>query len=284
MLRVTVLAVLTVLTTCMVCAAPAQATLWMGVGNIDDANNLNFGYSATNYANGGTGPTGEVGGMFSFQTSGAHYYGWGVSTLDFSKSFEINWNSTDPAKMYYDNDGSYKSDNAVLAFFDRDKLATGSWPNGTGLPYVGVRLGGGSTTAPGQAICTYYTGVDSSWGNEVTVASSVVTQTTHTFRLKYDPTEGSYGRVSCNFDGTVYTMNLSQGDRNSGAAFNTFGLWQPQSSGWTAGANVDHVYFGNIKAFADGVPIPMDSPEPSSLVLMGAGVFGLLAYAWRKRR
>jgi hypothetical protein len=40
---------------------------------------------------------------------------------------------------------------------------------------------------------------------------------------------------------------------------------------------------GSTESF-DYVSVGTQTPEPSSLIVMSAGVFGLLAYAWRKRR
>ena len=52
---------------------------------------------------------------------------------------------------------------------------------------------------------------------------------------------------------------------------------QPFQPAFLGAANV---YFGIDSVRLDAIP----TPEPSTLVLLGIGLLGLLAYAWRKRR
>jgi hypothetical protein len=49
------------------------------------------------------------------------------------------------------------------------------------------------------------------------------------------------------------------------------------------GGNMPARYIDNIALASAGVPLT-PVPEPSTLALLAAGLAGLLAYAWRKRR
>src|SRR4029078_267545 len=46
----------------------------------------------------------------------------------------------------------------------------------------------------------------------------------HTFSYTYNPSLGSYGRVTLTIDSTTVTADLTDGTRGSGAAFDAFGV------------------------------------------------------------
>jgi hypothetical protein len=62
---------------------------------------------------------------------------------------------------------------------------------------------------------------------------------------------------------------------------------QPCNTGWTAVFNDIWPGQGYTNVGANGVQLaadPAPTPEPSTLLLLGIGLLGLLAYGWRKRR
>jgi hypothetical protein len=289
MSRVSILAALTVFAVCTMFVAPAQATLatcdfasdpnWSAVGNAA-SQYCTFGYSSsTNHANGGTGPTGEIGGAFAKQTSGAHYY-YASLSVTYNDPFEINWNTANPASLYYDDaDGSRSGDMAMLSFFNKASLNSGSWTGdtpATQYSFAGLYLRGDE----GARLSCW----DAATGgtNDLRFGpTSFVSGSTHSFRMKYDPNGGvnHYGQFSVRFnEGAVVTTDLTQAIRNSGTVLDGFGLWMPQTPLWTQDAGKCHYYFDNLIYGISPVP------EPSALLLLSSGIAGLLAYAWRKRK
>ena len=90
------------------------------------------------------------------------------------------------------------------------------------------------------------------------------TGVTHTgnFSFSFQPTiAGSLGIITGNDSGTQYGAKQGMG----------------------TAANVSWVGVGSSN-LADSVQVDNLVPEPSTLALLGSGLFGLLAYAWRKRK
>jgi large repetitive protein len=63
-------------------------------------------------------------------------------------------------------------------------------------------------------------------------------------------------------------------------------IWHHDANGWTSYAASDLTYDGTYASFTatgfSGYAVTV--PEPSSLTLLATGLFGLLAYVWRKRK
>lgn len=95
----------------------------------------------------------------------------------------------------------------------------------------------------------------------------------HTYTVKKYLTTTNYVDVSV--DGIpvatgLLWSSLPTGDNNSGTK--SFGWW----------GSSQNTYKATVDYFAFGTAIP--TPEPATLVMLGIGLTGLLAYAWRKRR
>ena len=114
--------------------------------------------------------------------------------------------------------------------------------------------------------------------------------TTHTHALGwtnvYDPVSGDYTLTiaytlygDANLDGTV-----NGGDLNTVLSnFQQTGVWAQGDfnyDGTVNGADLNMV----LSNFQQHVSVTGAVPEPSSLLLIAAGLAGLLAYAWRKRK
>jgi hypothetical protein len=78
------------------------------------------------------------------------------------------------------------------------------------------------------------------------------------------------GTLAFTFKNSASTFKIISGNTN-GAALNVAAESYMTNATWTA--NSDSIAFA-----------PTTTPEPSTLALLGCGLFGLLAYAWRKRK
>lgn len=238
---------------------------WLAVDNRpSDGQGQDFGFSNTNYA-GGT--AGEIGGIFNrYRHAAAAYYAVAVGNLDLSQPFEMNW-SSEAARYFYGNQGNGNTDQGLLlGFFNRTTGSRSPWPV---RPFLGFEVADNSlytnmAFASGGAVESYV-------GAFPVNASHV-----GTLRLLYDPSAESYGALKVELDGTISTLALTAAQRNSGVTFDTFGFVTIPASSASSAASMDF--------YVDNLSVTSSVPEPSALTLASAGLVGLLAYAWRKRR
>jgi hypothetical protein len=121
---------------------------------------------------------------------------------------------------------------------------------------------------------------DSSSNPKVRVTGSTTTSSIilsgpgayHDFSLVYDPASNT---ADFFFDGVESYSNMAPG--GSGTWDNSWVVWGDSTSTVLGGPTVN---CHQVQWDGGGVA----TPEPSTLLLLGIGVFGLLAYAWRKRR
>ena len=237
---------------------------WLEVGNRPgDGLGQDFGFSSgTSYA-GGT--ASEIGGVFDRSGgSGVAYYGTDVGSLDLDNTFEMNWSSPAPANMFYGTYGppqNYMNQAWLFGFFDR---------NGKLAPHPADSFMGVQIADNNMYSAMFFPGT----GNvEENFASGLVSSTLHTLRFQYDPNLGSFGRLSIEFDGNVFTSDIkTAAQRASAAQFNTFGFLAVAAGG---GDPMD--------AFIDNLSITV-VPEPSSMALLSVAGIALAGCVRRRRR
>ena len=144
------------------------------------------------------------------------------------------------------------------------------------------------------------TGNHIQWEQELNISAAAAPNAQILFRAANDDT-----RINLTMDAAGDVLTYWNGDFYplSGVSF-TPGAWQKWTldynigdgvysisvgstnaagCGAVSGGSVDYVAFvsnGPSTFYVDAAPIP----EPSSIVLLGSAMVGLLAYAWRKRR
>jgi hypothetical protein len=239
---------------------------WSASGNRPgDGLGQDFGFSNTNYAGGGS--AGEIGGVVDRSgTSAAAYYGVNTGSLDLTKSFEMNWNSTAGAAYFYGEYGSgkWRDQSMFLGFYSSSGTLT-PFPV---QPAMGVLVSDHSLythVACGSAVTEDHIA-------DFNINASHIGR----LRMLYDPNASTYGTFSVNYDGTQHNFALTQAQRANGASLDTFGFVSvAAASGFPAESPMDF-YLDDLSV--TGVP------EPSTIVLFGTALCGLVAYAWRKRK
>ncbi len=272
--RASLAAVVLMIVLCL-SAAPALAGVgweffdadpgWLEAGNREGG--CDFGYSDTNYADGNN--AGEMGGLFMRAGAGnARYYGYDEPTaLTLNEELEINWNSTDGAKIAYDN-AYITEDNVQFGFYDRGTV--GTWSN---TRFLGVRVNDNELYL--SVMC------GSGLNTDLLVKGGLPATGVYGVRLMYDPNAGSYGQASAQYnDEAPVTINLSDAQRSSGQTFDTLGLFAIGVTPSTSDL-VDGVLLVVDDVYATGLTGAV--PEPTTLVLLASGLIGLLAHAWRYR-
>lgn len=132
------------------------------------------------------------------------------------------------------------------------------WPGDYGPNLLLTSADGGDTIGATAAV-KYYSG---GWQTGTTVT----TNQWHKWAL------------DANLDTATFTLKVDDGT--------PLGAWG--FAAYTAGQGLDRLTFGGGNGggatgqitYIDSVPVP----EPSAMTLLGMGLFGFLAYAWRKRR
>ena len=229
---------------------------WTGVGNRDGG--FDFGYSNTANA---SGAAGEIGGTLSRSNGVARWYGTPLAgPISLDEPFEINWSTPYAANFFYDEVDGNSADSWLLGFFDPAAIAPWS-----PTAFVGLQQDDNNVLMRASL---------GSGHNWTTIGPGIADDSTHTFRLKYEPDEGSYGRLYAMFDGQMFGLDLLAAQRSSGALLTTFGLATVSVNG-TAGLN--RVFFDNL-VFTNPVP------EPSSIILLALAMVGLGLNSRRLRR
>ena len=136
----------------------------------------------------------------------------------------------------------------------------------------------------GDGYAGYFMGIDDAtgWENNHPDTSSPYRMVSNGNGIYYVPTDSNAKVLQFEFDVKIWL-----GDYNSFAAAGAAGADVADSGWFLAGEMaVDSVAHSSNHlrehAFADLAAAP--TPEPSTLLLTATGLFGLLAYAWRKRR
>jgi hypothetical protein len=144
----------------------------------------------------------------------------------------------------------------------------------------GVLFGLGDST--GNSTCFYVQGPGGVASNNATTISSVLGSNYTAgdwLQLKLALNVSSANVVT----GTLYARDLDKSITTWTAALQdyAFGTFS-HSRDW----NAMYLRFYGAVAIADNLTVgePSTAPEPSAIVLIGSGLLGLLAYAWRKRR
>ncbi len=154
-------------------------------------------------------------------------------------------------------------------------------PTGTPDPLATVRsnlqsgLIHSSLSVPGQTAIAY-----SDSGTAVTLKRDVLGDCNmdNTVNLadlnillnNYGKSSATWSMGDFNYDGTVNLADLNLLLNNYGRTF---------AGDSVSGAHLDAAAIGALRA--DGISVV---PEPGTLALLAAGLVGLLAYAWRKRK
>ena len=112
-----------------------------------------------------------------------------------------------------------------------------------------------------------------------TFSTSSITTTQRVYSLTPTSVTGTleggatYWIVGSNVGGGQVNWNMDESVGNFTRAYRV------DSGDWTIQSGLS-----NISAFAiEGSAVGVSAPEPSSMVLLGIGAVGLLAYAWRRR-
>ena len=284
----------TILTTVCVASAlaigsPAWATVttwnfdsdpgWVGVHNVLDipsGNNNDFFWRSSDNADGVlSAGTGEIGGFTSRVRDGG----------------------TALYAAYYTDIGSMDPSTDLITVTGRmismDPHWTSGYPESTNAKTVfGLwdRDGGLSTEAYGYYKNELYLAIDAGQMFIGAVANNGVRQqialTGYSYLNQYFlPTGRSIdftlnynsatGALSANVDGDTGYGSFVVTDKDAFANLNTLGIHNLSMNTHIPEADTGEMYWDDLA---------YTIPEPSALVLLGIGLIGLLAYAWRKRK
>lgn len=149
----------------------------------------------------------------------------------------------------------------------------GPWSNYAPDDFIGVYTDGQGSG--GFKMFLAYGAGGWSWGNWH-LLGTVANSTQGHYTVTYDPTgNGGTGSITAQLDSnSPVTVNLASGVKDNFDNFNRFGVANVHSAGDTSDQN----YYWDNLVYTSAIP------EPNTLVLLTAGVIGLLAYAWRKRK
>jgi hypothetical protein len=177
-----------------------------------------------------------------------------TGTLYFSMLAGIKGNPTLTPVQYYGVGGSVGSTSTTAC-------ANPGW-NSTGYPYWGLLVNGAHVWS----------------GNTITLPMT----TMMVVKIEFDKS-GSYDTISLFVNPTITQASHSEPTPLvTSTAYDVGGITRLEAclaSAMTFSENIDEIRIG--QTWADVTPVV---PEPSTLALLAAGLVGLLAYAWRKRK
>lgn len=245
---------------------------WVGVENQNGTLGTSYGFSNTNYAGGAAG---EAGGWVPERLNGVISY---YADTDFDAALSQKGTVLSAS-------GRITINNA----FTDGGLKIGWLDTTTAAGYqdvLGLGIAGGPTgnRVGGQAVFTGYTGY---WGPDGNAWGILTTGNDYLFDMTYDPTgvDATHGKLTVELRNasdnspvaTTTTSGILSGAGDHTMTLDGFGIAANYSTSNPGGSY--EVYVDNLTYTATGV-----IPEPSSLALLAAGLLGLLAYAWRKRK
>lgn len=163
--------------------------------------------------------------------------------------------------------------------------AANNWGNGTSIDI---------DTNPGGGLELYLrASSDATLGGYTTSAATAFDGGWHHVAVAWNATTGSAGTgtVSMYLDGVALDTTLTANGITSGDSFGTWdnpvriaanGRTNPNWDPLTG--SLDDVRVYNTALGGSEIAGLAGVPEPSTMVLAGIGLFGMLAYAWRKRK
>jgi ferric-dicitrate binding protein FerR (iron transport regulator) len=183
---------------------------WMGSNNTTSGNN--YGWSSSTNEAGMT--VGEVGGTFAAQVDS--FYG----DTHLANTFNLGNKITASGKLDLRNITSGWSDDGDSGFFIGHFSETGGNQKFVGLEFKNS----GSARDAGYVQVRARLKLQGGAGGAASGWTCVSTGS-HNFSYTYDPQSGDNGRLTVNIDGQpALVTDLMDGERNSGAQFNAFGI------------------------------------------------------------
>jgi hypothetical protein len=215
---------------------------WNGIGNVVTFEdpilrpNQNFGYSATNHINK---TTGEIGG-YMFRHEGPSYYADPVGPFTLDDPLHA---SGEMAMLAAGADSAFQ-----IGWFDSASKRNKTDPEyeSPQKNHLGITIEGPSRI--GHYFRPFYSNAKGQGGAKGEGPVVLPDGKVHTWSLDYDPAGADgRGQITVRYDDDILTLDLKEGERESGATFDRFGFYNMQSGGWHVQAYFDNLTYSAVK-------------------------------------
>lgn len=224
-------------------------------------NGNSYGYSLTNFA---TGAANEAGGTFSRSQADGYY-----ADINLTQSFTLNDTFSASGTLHTRNvTAGYISSGASQMFIGHLSSSTSA----TSREFIGISFE--ENSGPSLRWQARFQMPGGGGGESANIG--LTPGTSYAFSYTYDPTLGSFGRITVTIGSNTQFVDLSMTERNSGAVFNAFGIGIALNlNSQTDAAKTTEVYMDNV-SYSGLIP------EPTSLILFSVGA-GMMLVQRRRR-